>query len=147
MVRYTNLIKYCRQLASNGDGYDVSIGLCLHFSGNMGGNLRDLEAVMGVEYIRRKENKMNGEKEIAQMGREEAFSCFFISLSLGSRKRESHPITGGHQTYVPLACGALLSLGSLRAHSNNYMAPLSEPVIVYGRAAMAHPAVKIKGCK
>jgi len=63
----------------------------------MGGNLRDLEAVMGVEYIRRKENKMNGEKEIAQMGREEAFSCF-ISLSLGSRKRESHPITGGHQT-------------------------------------------------
>ena len=79
-----------------------------------------------------------------EMGGRRRFPAFFISLSLGSRKRESHPITGGHQTRK---WGPLLSLGSLRAHSNNYMAPLSEPVIVYSRAAVAHPAVRIKGRK
>ena len=59
VVRYTNLIKYCRQIASNGiitRGGDPSVCACTSLA--IWGALRDLEAVMGVEYFSRTKNKI-----------------------------------------------------------------------------------------
>jgi hypothetical protein len=111
--------------------------LCLHFSGNL-----------GVEYVETKRNKTNGEKNV-QMGLREGGGVFPALLrSHWARESESRiPSQAGTKHTSLSRVGPLLSLGSPWAHPNNYTAPLSEPVIVYGRAAVARPAVKIKGCK